>query len=144
MQTVRDDRITPLDLPARPVLSLVVPVYNEAAAIQPFFDDLAPIVSEVLVEIDLEIVFVDDGSSDDTTARIVSAAPQGVALSIVTLSRNFGKEAALFAGLSHATGDAVVPLDVDLQDPPAVILEMMVLSQTMQRCSISSHDMSMG
>lgn len=124
VQTVRDNKITPLDLPGRPVLSLVVPVYNEATAIQPFFDDLAPIVGEILVEMDIEIVFVDDGSSDDTAVRIASSAPQGVALSIVALSRNFGKEAALFAGLSHAIGDAVVPLDVDLQDPPAVILEM--------------------
>ena len=119
-----DVKAAPIDRLARPVLSLVVPVYNEAKAIQPFFDDIAPIIHEIRSEIEVEIVFVDDGSRDGTAAHIAASAPQGVAVSVLTLSRNFGKEAALFAGLSHAIGAAVIPLDIDLQDPPAVILEM--------------------
>ncbi|MGJ8624914.1 MAG: glycosyltransferase family 2 protein [Yoonia sp.] len=124
LDSIQNTNITHINQSERKVLSLVVPVYNEATSIKPFFDDLGPIVQEIRNEMDVEIVFVNDGCSDDTAARIAAAAPEGVALSILNLSRNFGKEAALFAGLSHATGDAVVPLDVDLQDPPAVILDM--------------------
>ncbi|GJL94380.1 MAG: bactoprenol glucosyl transferase [Hyphococcus sp.] len=68
-----------------------------------------------------EIVFVDDGSSDDTRAQIMQLADKHQEISLVALSRNFGKEAALTAGLDHARGDAIIVMDVDLQDPPELI-----------------------
>ena len=105
-------------------LTLVVPVYNEEPTVPLFFDAIAPIVVELADMVETDIVFVNDGSSDGTVAAIRMAAPPGVEVSIVQLSRNFGKEAALFAGLAHARGDAVIPLDVDLQDPPEIIPEM--------------------
>ncbi|CAO1661910.1 glycosyltransferase family 2 protein [Vreelandella arctica] len=100
-------------------LSLVVPVYNEEAAITLFY--YAVRESQALSGYDVEIVFVNDGSRD-ATARIAEAlAEKDPLVVLVDFSRNFGKEPALFAGLEHATGDAVIPIDVDLQDPIEVI-----------------------
>jgi glycosyltransferase involved in cell wall biosynthesis len=74
--------------------------------------------------IDTELIFVDDGSHDETAQCIVSMIETRVGLKLVKLSRNFGKEAALTAGIEHATGDAVIVIDADLQDPPELISEM--------------------
>ena len=116
--------IDPLDGQARVMLSLVVPVCNEEAVIAPFFEAIGPVLETLSPEGATDIVFVNDGSTDGTVAAIKAATPAGLSVSIVQLSRNFGKEAALFAGLAHARGDAVIPLDVDLQDPPEIIPEM--------------------
>lgn len=112
-----------LDVP-RPRLSLVVPIYNEEEAIAPFFAAIVPVAETLSETVVTDIVFVNDGCTDDSVGRIKASAPAGFEISIVQLSRNFGKEAALFAGLAHARGDAVIPLDVDLQDPPEIIPEM--------------------
>lgn len=100
-------------------VSLVVPVYNEEQALGVFYRSVRQEAS--LHEQTLEIVFINDGSSDRTAehARAIALADSGVVL--INFSRNFGKEAALFAGLEYATGDAVIPMDVDLQDPVEVI-----------------------
>ncbi len=106
-----------------PELSLVVPVLDEAENIRPFLEAIA---AEVKTAESLEVLFVDDGSTDGTLAEIEAArlaAPFPVEL--VSFSRNFGKEAATTAGLDHARGRAVVPIDVDLQDPPEVIDRML-------------------
>ncbi len=106
-------------------LSVVVPMYNEAEVLEPLFAR----IDEVLGSLDLvlEIVCVDDGSRDDTLSLLRARAPYDPRLRIVELTRNFGKEAALTAGLDHATGDLVVPLDADLQDPPELIMEFIGL-----------------
>ena len=104
-------------------LSLVVPMYNEGeavAALLAAIDELRP----RLPGYSLEIVCVNDGSIDDTLRRLVGAAETRNDVVIVDLSRNFGKEAALSAGLATASGDAVIPIDADMQDPPALIREM--------------------
>jgi polyisoprenyl-phosphate glycosyltransferase len=104
-------------------LSLVIPMHNEEAAVSVLLaavDD----VGARLREYSFEIICVNDGSTDDTLACLSSASAGRPALVIVDLSRNFGKEAALSAGLSVATGDAVIPIDADLQDPPMLIVEM--------------------
>ena len=107
------------------LLSLVVPVFNEVEAVSLFLqriDDLFP-ASDSLK---LEILFINDGSTDGTLERLLSlTSSQHHTLKIVDLTRNFGKEAALTAGLTLAQGDAVVPMDVDLQHPPEVIIEML-------------------
>lgn len=98
-------------------ISLVVPVFNEEDAIPIFYQT----VRKELSHYEVEIVFIDDGSSD-STAHIIEALSIADPLVIpLYFTRNFGKEPALFAGLEHATGDAVIPIDVDLQDPIEII-----------------------
>lgn len=105
---------------ARPLVSIVTPFYNEGLAIDAFFAELAPIF-DAIPEYRFEIVCIDDGSRDDTAARLAAAAARDPRVRVFELTRNFGKEAALTAGLDHARGDAVIPLDADLQDPPQLI-----------------------
>ncbi|HQT47868.1 MAG TPA: glycosyltransferase family 2 protein, partial [Acidocella sp.] len=104
-------------------LSLVVPFYNEAAAIQPFYDAILPCL-EAIGGTAWEIVCVDDGSTDGTLLKLVALAQADGRFRVIEFSRNFGKEAALTAGIDAALGEAVVPIDADLQDPPELIAEM--------------------
>lgn len=102
-------------------ISLIVPVMNEEEAIFPF-------VSAIVNELDdiaygFEIIFIDDGSVDNTFANLVMASKKDCRIHYIKLSKNFGKEAAMTAGLDYASGDAVIPIDVDLQDPPSLIHE---------------------
>jgi len=106
-------------------LSLVVPMHDEAPALEALFRRLDGALGGLGLR--LEIICVDDGSRDDTLAQLVGRAARDRRLRIVALSRNFGKEAALTAGLDAATGDLVVPLDADLQDPPELIGEFVDL-----------------
>jgi glycosyltransferase involved in cell wall biosynthesis len=104
-------------------LSLVVPFYNEEAAVQLFFERVVPVMESLRLR--YEIVCVNDGSRDNTLAVLAAAALRypGI-VRVIDLSRNFGKEAALTAAIDHAAGRAVIPIDADLQDPPEVIPEL--------------------
>lgn len=108
----------------RPLVSLVVPMFNESAAIAPFFARLDGVFA-ALPGYAFEVVCVNDGSSDDTLRRLTDLAALRRDVVVVDLSRNFGKEAALSAGLSITRGDAVVPIDADLQDPPELLGELL-------------------
>src|SRR3954466_15302921 len=107
-----------------PLLSVVVPVNNEEDGVLPFVARVGAILSSIAKDEGWEILFVDDGSSDNTLAAIAAANQRDPRVRALSLSRNFGKEAALSAGLDHARGRAVVPMDVDMQDPPEVLPEM--------------------
>jgi polyisoprenyl-phosphate glycosyltransferase len=111
---------------SKTVLSLVVPVFNEAETIGLFVNRVTE-VFKYEAGIDIEIVFVNDGSTDLTLETLIGIQEFDPRLRIVDLSRNFGKEAALTAGLQAASGQIVVPIDVDLQDPPELILEMIAM-----------------
>ncbi|XTZ39909.1 glycosyltransferase family 2 protein [Salmonella enterica] len=100
-------------------ISLVVPVFNEEDAIPIFYKTVRE--HQALSQLDVEIVFVNDGSSDATESIINALALADPLVISLSFTRNFGKEPALFAGLEHATGEAVIPIDVDLQDPVEVI-----------------------
>ncbi|EIF19989.1 prophage bactoprenol glucosyl transferase [Escherichia coli O32:H37 str. P4] len=100
-------------------ISLVVPVFNEEATIPIFYKTVREY--EELKNYDVEIVFINDGSKDGTESIINSVASWDPLVTALSFTRNFGKEPALFAGLEHATGEAVIPIDVDLQDPIEVI-----------------------
>ncbi|MEW5710996.1 MULTISPECIES: glycosyltransferase family 2 protein [Pseudomonas] len=100
-------------------ISLIVPVFNEEQAIEPFYRAVRE--APGLQAHGIEIVLIDDGSTDRTAERARALAMVDSDMVLINLSRNFGKEAALFAGLEYATGEAVVPMDVDLQDPVNVI-----------------------
>ncbi len=104
-------------------VSLVVPVYNEAEAIEPFVARVAAVFAPE-ADLSVEIVFVNDGSTDASLERLLAVKAPPLRIRTIDLSRNFGKEAALTAGLQHARGQVVVPIDADLQDPPEVILQM--------------------
>ena len=106
------------------LLSLVVPCYNEEAAIPIFYEEALKSVEGIIGEIDIEFCFVDDGSSDNSLAEIKKLRERDERVHYVSFSRNFGKEAALFAGLEKAKGDFVATMDVDLQDPPYLLPEM--------------------
>lgn len=109
-------------------LSLIIPVLNEEAAIAPFFERCDPALEDALALMgdgaSVEYIFVNDGSTDATQTVLTGWCMRDPRIRLINLSRNFGKEAAMAAGLDHATGDAVIPIDVDLQDPPEVIARM--------------------
>ena len=104
-------------------LSLLVPMYNEAEVIPQFFPSIKAALSKL--DIEWEIVCVDDGSSDNTAELIKAAIAKEPRIKLVSLSRNFGKESAMTAALDYASGDAVIPIDADLQDPPEIIAQML-------------------
>lgn len=101
------------------MITIIVPIYNEQAAIPIFHDAIRSQLS--LPNHEVGILFIDDGSTDGSLEVVERIAGTDPLVSYVSFSRNFGKEAALFAGLEHAGGDAVIPMDVDLQDPIDVI-----------------------
>lgn len=105
-------------------LSLVVPCYNEESNVELFFNEVKRVFDGKIT--DYEIVFVNDGSKDKTAEKLKSVFENNPYdnIQILTLSRNFGKEAAVYAGLSNAIGDAVCLIDADLQQRPEVVLEM--------------------
>jgi glycosyltransferase involved in cell wall biosynthesis len=105
--------------PADPLLSLVVPVFNEEESIDLFLTSVEPFLESAGLR--FEIVFVNDGSRDDTLAHLLDRSMRDRRIKVVNLSRNFGKEAALTAGIDHARGDILIPMDIDLQDPPQLI-----------------------
>lgn len=106
----------------RSLLSIVVPAFNEEAVLGAFHHRLSAVLDTLAL--DSEIIYVNDGSSDGTLAVIHALREQDPKVAVIDLSRNFGKEIALTAGLDHARGDAVVVIDADLQDPPELIPEL--------------------
>lgn len=110
---------------AIPELSVVLPMYNEGLAIEATVGTVLATVAGAVSS--LELVCVDDGSSDDTAARVRKLAASDTRIQLVELSRNFGKEGAMAAGIDHARGRAVVIMDADLQHPPGFVLEMIRL-----------------
>ena len=107
-------------------LSIIVPFFNESGGVEAFHDALQPVLAGI-VGYRVEIICVDDGSTDDTLERLVALARLNPQYKIIELSRNFGKEAALTAGMDAAAGQAVVAIDADLQDPPALIHQLLHL-----------------
>jgi glycosyltransferase involved in cell wall biosynthesis len=106
----------------QPMISVVAPIYNEGAGVDRFVTRLGEVLNAAALC--YELILIDDGSSDDSWSRIARQAMLDPRVRGLRLSRNFGKEAALLAGLEHATGDAVVVIDSDLQHPPAAIPAM--------------------
>ena len=120
---ITSERNPTLDLDSVLMLSLVVPVYNEASIIGVFLERVGQVFDQN-DSIQLEIIFVNDGSTDITLDNLLAVQQRDCRVRIIDLSRNFGKEAALTAGLQTARGQVIVPIDVDLQDPPKLILNM--------------------
>ncbi|MCX7861377.1 MAG: glycosyltransferase family 2 protein [Bacteroidales bacterium] len=104
-----------------PEISIVVSVYNEQNVIQTFYEKL----SETIKNIPYEILFINDGSTDESAALLNQIASKDVKTKVIHLSRNFGHEAAMLAGIDHAKGKAIICMDADLQHPPSVIPSML-------------------
>ena len=104
-------------------VSVIVCVLNEEDSIHLFLDEVTPVLEQHCQS--YEIVFVNDGSTDSTLSQLIELASTNSKLKVINLSRNFGKDIALTAGIDHANGRAVIPMDVDLQDPPELIPEML-------------------
>lgn len=102
-----------------PEISLLVPVLNEEDCILPFYNEAARVLREA--NLPFEIIFIDDGSEDRTAPVIQSLIQSDPSIKLIVLSRNFGKDRALSAGMQEAAGEYVCPIDVDLQDPPSLI-----------------------
>jgi len=105
------------------MISIVVPCYNEEEAI-PYFVDKTTAVLESIPNVDYELLFIDDGSHDATLSVLRKMSEQNERIVWRSFSRNFGKEAAMLAGLEAACGDYIAVMDVDLQDPPELLLDM--------------------
>lgn len=107
------------------LLSVIVPCYNEEENVAPFYEELMKNESFFREKkIELEVLFIDDGSADGTVQEVRKLRERDERVHYVSFSRNFGKEAAMFAGLEHSKGDYVVLMDADLQDPPALLPDM--------------------
>lgn len=105
-------------------VSLIAPVLNEQDALEPFLSGVRE-VFDGQTQLKLEIIFINDGSTDGTLDKLLELQKYDSSIRILDLSRNFGKESALSAGLQASTGQVVIPIDVDLQDPPKLILKML-------------------
>jgi glycosyltransferase involved in cell wall biosynthesis len=105
------------------LLSIVVPSYNEQASLPLFWHELSGVLATLAC--DSEVIFVDDGSKDATLDEVKTMAQQDARIKYVSFSRNFGKEAAIYAGLEAAAGDYVALMDADLQDPPALLPQLL-------------------
>lgn len=108
----------------KPILSLVVPCFNEEEALPVFYEAAEQELAVLRSRYEIEYIFIDDGSEDATLAEMRVLAEKDKSVHYISFSRNFGKEAALYAGLKRSRGDITVTLDVDLQDPPSLIPEM--------------------
>lgn len=105
-------------------LSIVVPCYNEENVIETFYNKLMEITAKISDKYDYEVIFVDDGSKDETFSKMKSLRAKNNKIKIISFSRNFGKEAGIHAGLSNSTGELTVVMDADLQHPPEILLDM--------------------
>jgi glycosyltransferase involved in cell wall biosynthesis len=107
------------------MISIICPFYNEDQMVPLFFKELFDAIR--VIDDEIEVICINDGSKDQTLNKLIeqkNIAPTNVKIRILDFSRNFGKEAALTAGIDHAVGDAVIPIDTDLQDPPQLIPEL--------------------
>ncbi len=106
----------------KPVYSIVVPVFNEEACVEAFYQAIIPVMEKTGEP--FEVIYVNDGSRDKTEELVAAICAKDPRIRLISFSRNFGQQAAIHCGLAEAKGDAVIPIDVDLQDPPESILQM--------------------
>jgi glucosyltransferase len=121
-------------------LSIIVPCFNEEKAIPIFYKELLSIIHTI--KYDYQILFINDGSQDLTLQVLKLLSEEDPNVQYLSFSRNFGKEAAMLAGMRHSTGDLIVVMDVDLQDPPALIPQMMAAIETENFDSVATRRVS--
>ena len=114
------------------MISLIIPCYNEEDTLPAFYAALNRVIEEIaeIAEHEFEILFVDDGSRDHTLDLLKSFAAQDERVCYLSFSRNFGKEAAMYAGFCNVRGDYAAVMDADMQDPPELLKDMLVQMET--------------
>ncbi|CAQ00756.1 glycosyltransferase [Clavibacter sepedonicus] len=110
--------------PVRPLVSFILPSYNEAGSVDVFYRTLVETIEGADLDLDMELIYVNDGSRDDTLQKLLAIAATDDRVQVIDFSRNFGHQIAVTAGLDHARGDAAIIMDTDLQDPPRVAVEL--------------------
>lgn len=118
-------------------ISLIIPCYNEEESLPPFYEELNRVTSQ-MSEYEFEILFVDDGSKDKTLPILKEFAEKDERVKYISFSRNFGKESAMYAGFCNVTGDYSAVMDADMQDPPALLPEMMQIIKTGEYDSVAT------
>ena len=111
-------------------VSVIVPCYNEQEALPYFIREIQDVANSLKQDYDFEILFVNDGSKDKTLTLLRQYAEADSRVIYFSFSRNFGKEAAMYAGFCHASGDYVAVMDADMQDPPSLLPKMLQLIQS--------------
>ena len=114
---------------SRKKISIVVPCYNEQEVVPMFYKELNNVINK-LENVELELILVNDGSKDNTLKEFKELASQDERVKYISFSKNFGKEAAMYAGLEAATGDYIAIMDADLQDPPKLLIDMYNILET--------------
>ena len=112
------------EMQKKELISIVVPCYNEEESLPLFYAEMCKVMEEMREQVDFELIFVNDGSRDNTLAISKELAAKDSRVKYASLSRNFGKESAMYAGLQKAKGDYVATMDADLQDPPGLLPQM--------------------
>lgn len=122
------------------MLSLIVPCYNEQEALPVFYEEVTKVASKLSQ--DYEIIFIDDGSKDGTLSKLKLLAMEDSHISYISFSRNFGKESAMYAGFCNAQGNYVAVMDADMQDPPALLPEMLHILESGEYDSVATRRVS--
>ncbi|MBQ8343558.1 MAG: glycosyltransferase [Clostridia bacterium] len=118
-------------------ISLIIPCYNEEESLPYLFAELKKVTAE-MAEYDFEMLFVDDGSKDKTLPQLREMAKEDERVKYISFSRNFGKEAAMYAGFCNVTGDYAAVMDADMQDPPSLLPKMMEIIKTGEYDSVAT------
>ena len=114
-------------------ITVAVPCYNEEPVLELFFKEVTAVAAK-MPQVEFEFLFIDDGSRDGTLKKIMELSDRDSRVKYISFSRNFGKEAGIYAGLENASGDYVVIMDADLQDPPALLPDVLPDYQQNVRC----------
>ncbi len=123
------------------LVSLIVPCFNESLSIPIFYEELCKVTKE-LPNYDFEFLFIDDGSSDNTLEVLCNHTQNDSRVKYISFSRNFGKEAAMYAGFCNSKGDYVAVMDADMQDPPSLLPEMLKILETGEYDSVATRRVS--
>jgi len=118
-------------------ISLIVPCYNEEESLKPFYDELVRVSSD-MAEYDFEFLFIDDGSKDKTLSILKDFSKDDPRVKYIAFSKNFGKESAMYAGFCNSTGDYTAVMDADMQDPPALLKEMVEILEKGEYDSVAT------
>lgn len=121
-------------------ISLIVPCYNEQETLPVFYQEVKSVFAQM--EYEYELIFVNDGSRDNTLACLKELADKDAHITYLSFSRNFGKEAAMYAGFCHAKGDYTAVIDADLQDPPSLLLQMIEILESGDYDSVATRRIS--